>query len=155
MVYLDYLVFSIGFMIIHTVAYLIAGATAFKFSGDLYKEQTRLIDYLRDMSDEKESSHVQRYFVPAQLVRGFLMAVVILPIFNLLGDISFTLRFAFLTGIMIIYTDLASAIPFNHNIEGFVYLKDKYLDRKVLPKLYFETITHGVLFGLLAGWLLF
>jgi hypothetical protein len=155
MSYFDYFIFVVGFMVIHTIAYVVAGAIALQFSGELYREKARLIDFTRDMSNEEESPHVEKYFFPAQLVRGFLMAVVLLPILDPLGDISFILRFAFFAGIMIIYADLASANPFSHNIEGFVYLKEKYLDRKVLPELYFETFTHGILFGILSAWLLF
>jgi len=28
---------------------------------------------------------------------------------------------------MFVYTDFACAIPFPHNIEGYIYLKDRYL----------------------------
>jgi len=134
---------------------VVAGAIDLKISDGLYSGEDRLVDWQKDMSNEKENSHVEKYFIPAQLVRGLLMAIVLLPILGLLGDISFILRFAFLSGIMIIYADLASANPFSHNIEGFVYLKEKYIDTKFLPVLYFETFTHGILFGLLSAWLLF
>lgn len=134
---------------------MVAGAIDLKISDGLYSGEDRLVDWQKDMSNEKENSHVEKYFIPAQLVRGLLMAIVLLPILGLLGDISFILRFAFLSGIMIIYADLASANPFSHNIEGFVYLKEKYIDTKFLPVLYFETFTHGILFGLLSAWLLF
>lgn len=155
MSYFDYLIFIIGFIIIHTLAYIVAGAIALKMSGDLYREQARVMDFNRDMSNKRESSHVEKYFIPAQIIRGLLMAIVLIPIVNLLGGISFIPRFAFLAGIMIIYADLACANPFSHNIEGFVYMKERYLDRKILPKLYFETFTHGILFGILSAWLLF
>lgn len=155
MSYLDYLIFIVGFTVIHTVAYVVAGAVDLKISENLYSGEDRLVDFHRNMSNKKQSSHVEKYFIPAQLVRGFLMAIVLLPIFGMLGDISFILRFAFLAGIMIIYADLASANPFSHNIEGFVYLKEGYIDTKFLPVLYFETFTHGILFGLLSAWLLF
>ncbi len=65
------------------------------------------------------------------------------------------LRFLFLAGLMFIFTDVASAVPFPHNIEGFVYMKDRYLSGDQLWKLYVETAVYSIIFGLLPSWLLF
>ncbi len=152
---LDYLWFSFWFIVIHTGVYTFGGMISLKISEDLYEEKDRLMDYLRDMSDEKESGHVERYFIPGQLVRGLLMSVVLYPLLGFLGDISFPLRFAFLAGLMFVYTDFASAVPSPNNIEGFVYMKKRYLETESFWKLYFEMIIYSTLFGLLAGWFLF
>lgn len=152
---LDYLLFSFWFVVIHTGVYTFAGMISLKISEDLYEERDRMLDYLRDMSDEKESEQVEMYFIPAQLVRGLLMSVVLYPLLGILGDISFLLRFAFLAGLMSVFTDFASAVPFPGNIEGFVYMKKRYLEIESFWKLYFEMIIYSILFGLLAGWFLF
>jgi hypothetical protein len=114
---MQYLQFSFWFIVIHTVAYTAAGAIALQLSKELYEEKNRLLDYLRDMSDPAESGHVSKWFIPAQLVRGLLLSIVLYPILGLLGELSFALRFLFLAGLMFVYTDLAAAVPFSHNIE--------------------------------------
>lgn len=127
---MEYLFFSVWFTLIHSAVYTAAGALALRLSKDLYEEKKRLLDYLNDMSVEAENKHVAKWFLPAQLLRGLLMSVVLYPILGLLGDLSFGLRFAFLAGLMFFYTDLASAVPFPNNIEGFVYLKKRYLKKR-------------------------
>jgi hypothetical protein len=152
---MQYLQFSFWFIIIHTVAYTAAGAIALQLSKDLYEEKNRLLDYLRNMSDPAESGHVTKWFIPAQLVRGLLLSIVLYPILGLLGELSFALRFLFLAGLMFVYTDLAAAVPFSHNLEGFVYLKSRYVKRDLLWKLYLEMVIYSLIFGAAAGWFLF
>ncbi|MFP4006248.1 MAG: hypothetical protein ACLFUR_06020 [Candidatus Hadarchaeia archaeon] len=82
------------------------------------------------------------------------MSVVLYPILDSLGELSFALRFAFFAGLMFIYTDLASAAPFI-NIEGFVYLKKQYVQKEAFWKIELEMVIYSILFGLLAAWLLF
>ena len=152
---MEYLIFSFCFIVVHTGAYTAAGAIALKLSKDIYEGRTRYADFLRDMSDPNESRHVQKLFIPAQLVRGLLMSVVLYPLLGLLGDLSFGLRFLFLAGLMFIYTDFASAVPFPTNIEGYVYMKQRYMQTKFFWKFYLEMIIYSILFGLIAGALLF
>ena len=90
---MQYLQFSFWFIVIHTIAYTAAGAIALQLSKDLYEEKNRLLDYLRDMSDPEESGYVTRWFIPAQLVRGLLLSIVLYPILGFLGELSFGLRF--------------------------------------------------------------
>lgn len=145
---MDYLYFSLTFTVIHTLSYTIAGASALKFSRDLYRGKDRLYDFLRDMDNPDESRHVTVYFLPAQILRGALMSLVFLPILPLLHGLSFTALFVFMFSAMFILTDLSSATPFPHNIEGYVYSKKKYLQVSMLPKLYYETAVYSFLFAL-------
>ena len=152
---MEYLVFSFWFIVIHTGAYTAAGVIALKISKDIYEGKERFADFIRDMKDPHESKHVQKFFIPAQLVRGLLMSVVLYPVLGLLGDLSFGLRFLFFAGLMLIYTEISSAVPFPTNIEGFVYMKQRYLKTGPIWKFWLEIIVYSVLFGLLAGGLLF
>jgi len=92
---MEYLVFSFWFMIIHTAAYMLAGILALRISKDIYEGKSRLMDYLRDMSVEDESKHVQKWILLSQLLRGLLMSVVLYPVLAPLREIPFGLRFAF------------------------------------------------------------
>lgn len=151
---MEYLQFSLWFTIFHTFSYLFAGAIALKISGDLYKGKNRLLDFIRDMDDKEESGHVQRYFIPAQIFRGVIMSIVFYPILGVLTELSFVYLFLFIGGLMFLFTDFASAIPFANNIEGFVYMRKKYLKKDSFWKLYFETFVYSLVFALLLSWFL-
>jgi hypothetical protein len=148
---MEYLKFSLLFTLVHALAYTIAGAIALGFSKDIYETKDRHATFLRDMSNEEESRHVSRYFLPAQIVRGLLMSLVLLPLLPSITALSFGVKVAFFSGLMFIYTHLAAVSPFLDNIEGLVYFKEKYLVRKFFLKFQVEMILYSVLFGLLIG----
>jgi len=152
---MQFIWFSLWFTLIHIGAYILAGLLAFRISRDLYNGQQRLLDFITDMAEGGESTRVKKLFLPAQLLRGVLMSLVLYPVVSLLGDISFGARFAFFFGLMFVYTDFAGAVPFPHNIEGWVYMRAQYLRKDRLWKLYFEIIIYSLLFAGLAAWLLF
>lgn len=150
-----YLTFTFWFTIIHTAAYIFAGVIALKISKDIYESKERYADFLRDMGDPDENKHVQKTFIPAQLVRGVIMSLVLYPILGALAEISFLARFFFFGGLMFVYTEISSAVPFPTNIEGFVYMKQKYMQGAKIWKFWLEIIIYSVLFALLAAGLLF
>jgi hypothetical protein len=152
---MEYVKFSLLFVLVHTGSYFIAGSLAYRISRDLYQGENRLLDFLKDMGDKSENARVAKLTLPSQLLRGFLLSVVLYPIMGLMGDLSYLLRFVFLASLMFVYTDFASAIPFPHNIEGFIYLKDRYLKKSAFWKLQFEMIVFSLLFGLVSSWILF
>lgn len=152
---MNYIYFCIGFTLIHTISYIIAGIIALKLSPELYNESERQFDFLRDMSIDSERKHIEKWFLPAQILRGIILSIVILPILNILGEVSLLMRVLFLSTLMFVYTDAASATPFPHNIEGLVYIKSKYFSVKSVKKLYLETLIYSCLFGSTAGAALF
>lgn len=151
---MEYLWFGLAFTAVHTVAYTVAGAAALRFSGDLYRGQGRLYDFHRDMDDPEERQYVEKRFLPAQLLRGALFALVFFPALGALGELAFPLAFLFVFGLMFLFTDVGCANPFPHNIEGQVYLKPGYLRGEKLWKLYFETFVYSLLVGLGGAWLI-
>lgn len=151
---MEYLVFSFWFMLIHTTAYTLAGMLALCISKDIYEGKSRLMDYLRDMSVEDESRHVQKWFIPSQLLRGLLMSVVLYPVLAPLGEMDFGLRFAFLAGLMFVYTHLACAAPCPDNIEGFVYMKEHFFKKSAFLKFQFEMIIYSLILGFVTSYFL-
>jgi hypothetical protein len=147
---MQYLIFTLLFTLFHTVAYTLAGMLALRFSRDIYEGENRLFDFMRDMSTEEGKSVSWRFF-PAQILRGLLMSIVLWPILGFLGELSFLLQVMFFTGLMFIYTDFAGASPFAGNIEGWVYLKEKYLNKTSFWKMQAEMLIYSPLFGLLAA----
>lgn len=151
----DYAIFVAGFTVIHTVAYTVAGLIELQFAEYIYHGEERHVDFVRDMTIPEESTRIGRVFLPAQLVRGVLMAIVLLPLLNAIGDLTFVIRVVFLAGLMFVYADLASAVPFPNTIEGLVYLEEEYVHRDAFLTIQFEAVVYSLLFGLLTGWFLF
>ncbi|RQD68645.1 MAG: hypothetical protein D5S00_08475 [Tindallia sp. MSAO_Bac2] len=77
---MQYLVFSLWFALIHVLSYMIAGMLPLRISKDIYDGKSRLMDYQKDMADEKESRHVHKWFIPEQIVRGILLSIISYPI---------------------------------------------------------------------------
>jgi hypothetical protein len=152
---IDALLFTLWFTLIHTGAYVIAGAIALRFSKAFYEGEGRLFDFVRDMGVPEESVAVTKRMLPGQLLRGVLMSVVLYPIVGFLGELSFVVRVLFFAGLMFIFTDLASADPSPGNIEGSVYLREKYRRRGVFFRIQAEMLIYSVLLGLAVSWLLF
>ena len=146
---MEYIKFSLFFILSHGITYLIAGAMALKISKDIYENRKRLCTFLRDMADKEESLHVSLYFIPAQILRGLLMSIVLYPFLDVLVGFSFGLKFIFFCSLMFVYTHIAAASPFIDNIEGFVYFKNEYLKKKSFIKFQLEMIIYSILFGLI------
>ena len=138
-IFLTYINFALIFIVCHALAYTIAGAICLQLSKDIYETKSRLCDFMRDMSDDKESKHVQVYFLPAQILRGLLMSIALYPLLGALVDLSFALKALSFAGLMFIFTHLAAVSPFIDNIEGFVYFRSKYFKLQGVAKFQMET----------------
>jgi hypothetical protein len=151
-----YVWFSLGFFVIHQVAYVIAGVINQRYTKDLYVGADALYrPFMRDVSEPEEQRRQGRLMLPAQLVRAVAMSVVLYPVLDAIGDLSLGVRATFLGGLMFVYADVASAIPFSNTIEGLVYLRPEYVKRDVFWRIQSEAVIYSVLFGAAASWLLF
>jgi len=74
-----------------------------------------------------------------------VLALVLVPILEPLRSLGFWPQFFFLFGLMFVVADLASSVPFPGNMEGFIYLRDKYLKRGVSWKLHFESTLYSLM----------
>lgn len=146
---MEYVKFSLVFIMVHVVSYTIAGVIALKFSKDIYESKKRHCDFLRDMSEQEENKRVSILFIPAQLLRGLLMSIVLFPLLNTLIEFNFISKFIFFVGLMFIYTHIAAVSPFIDNIEGFVYFKKAYFKKEYFLKFQIEMIIYCIIFGLL------
>jgi hypothetical protein len=151
---MESMAFVLWFTLIHTVAYVLAGVVALSISKDLYEDKARHLDFLRDMGDADENRKVQRAFLPAQLVRGVLMGLVLVPIVGALAEMTVALRFGFLAALTFVYLEVASSIPFPTNIEGQVYLKDRYRSFPSVWKLHLEAVLYSAMLAGAVTWLL-
>ncbi len=153
---MEYLRFTFLFFVIHTVTYYLAGVINYQFSKRLYGGKDQLYkSFLRNMSDPKESVSVNKKIIPVQLVRAILMSVVLYPVLEFAGDLSWGLRFLFMGGLIFVYADFCSAIPFSNTLEGLIYMKPEYVRPIVFWTIQMEAIIYSVIFGLASSWLLF
>lgn len=153
---MDYIKFSLLFFLVHTVSYYIAGIINYQFSKKVYGGRDHLYkSFLRDMSDPQESLKVNKKIIPIQLIRSIFMSIVLYPVLENLGELSFGLRFAFMGGLMFVYADFCSAIPFSNTLEGLIYMKPEFTNRKIFWTIQMEAIIYSIVFGLSASWLLF
>lgn len=149
-----YLKFSLLFFVIHIFCYIIAGIIDLQLAKKIYKGKDRLYrSFFRNMEDKQESARVAKLLLPSQFIRAILMSVVLYPIIPFLKELSFGIQFLFMGGLMFVYADFSSAIPFSNTIEGLVYLKKPFVEKKVFWTIQFEAILYSTLFGLLSAWI--
>lgn len=147
-----YIIFSIKFFTFHFISYIIAGTIDLQFAKKMYSGKNRLYkSFFRDMDNQTENSRIAKLLIPSQLIRSLLMSIVLYPILPLLSQLSFLTQFLFMAGLMFIYADFASAIPFSNTIEGLVYLKKEFVTKKVFWTIQFEAIIYSLIFGLLSA----
>jgi len=68
---------------------------------------------------------------------------------------TFWSALCFLAGLMFVYTHLASAAPCPDNIEGFVYMKERFFKKSSFLKFQFEMIIYSLILGFLTSFFLF
>jgi len=152
----QYVVFSGLFIVSHIVAYMLAGAVTLQlFYKPLHGGKGALYGaFLRDTEDPAEKRRLGKVLIPTQVARGLLMSVVLYPVLGFMGGLSFGLQFAFLGGLMFVYTDLASAVPFSNTLEGIVYMRPQFIEKAFL-KTQVESILYSVIMGLAGALFLF
>lgn len=152
----DYLKFSLLFFVVHFVCYIIAGVIDLQLAKRMYEGKDRLFRaFFRNMEDKEESNRVAKLLLPSQFIRAILMSVVLYPILPFLRELSSVMQFFFMGGLMFVYSDFSSAIPFSNTIEGLVYLKKEFVKQNVFWTIQLEAILYSIMFGLLSSWLLF
>ena len=153
---MEYIKFNFFFFIVHTLAYYIAGFINYQFSKKLYGGRDQLYkSFLRNMSDPQEALGVNKRIIPVQFLRAVLMSLVLYPVLGTLGTLSFGLQFVFMAGLMFVYADFCSAIPFSNTLEGLIYMKPEFVRRKVFWTIQMEAVIYSLLFGLGAAFFLF
>ena len=136
----------------HVVTYFVVGALAFTaLTGGLYEGDDPLFgSYLRTPGETELWQHVTTWFLPAQLVRGVLIGLVLSPFLPLLRAWSVWKRTAAVSGLYLVIGFWAAAVAAPGNIEGLVYLRPEFsLD--VVVRVQPEIIIQGVAMSLLVA----
>lgn len=153
---MQYLTFSGLFIVTHIVAYMVAGVVTLRlFYRPFHGGKDALYGaFLRNTEDPAEKKRLGRVLLPIQVVRGLLMSVVLYPALGFLGGLPSWLQFAFLGGLMFVYTDLCAAVPFSNTLEGIAYMKPQFIERAFL-KTQVESVLYSAVMGLGAALFLF
>ncbi len=146
-----FLSFATKIIIAHTVTYFIVGAIAYQLlTKSLYEGPDPVFaSFMRTPVDADAWRHVMIWFLPAQVLRGFIMALALYPFYETLIGWSIKKRFVALAGIYLIFGYWASAVAAPGTIDGLVYMRPEFTTRThliVQP----EIIVQGTA---LAGWI--
>lgn len=148
-----FLRFAAKVAVAHVVTYFIAGSIAYQFlTKELYTGSNPLLaSYMRTEADPALWSHVVTWFLPANLLRGVLMAAALYPFVGTLTSWALLKRFLSVSALYLIFGFWAAAGAVPGNLEGFVYLRPEFTARVhfiVQP----EIIGQGLAFALWLAW---
>jgi len=82
------------------------------------------------------------------------MSLVLFPVLPYLQELTNEMQFIFMATLMFVYADFASAVPFSNTIEGVIYMKKEFVEKKVFWIIQLESILYSAVFGLLSAWIL-
>jgi hypothetical protein len=114
---------------IYAFAYLIIGGIAYQLiTKQFYIGGDPIFaGFLRNEANPAEWAHTTIWLVPALLLRGALISIVLLPFVEALSEMAFAKRVAVLFSLMFVLIHLAAAAPSPSNIEGLVYMKPQFI----------------------------
>ena len=132
----------------HIITYFIAGAIAYPLlTKQFYVGPNPIFKvFIRTEAEPELWVHATTWFLPAQFLRGFLMAAALYPFFNTLMSWSFKKRFLSISGLYVVLGFWAAAVSAPGTIEGMVYMRPVFtpvVHLKVQP----ETILQGLALG--------
>ena len=140
-------------VVTHTVTYFIVGAIAYNLLTKQYYTgpDPAFGDFMRTLDNPESVSHITRWFIPAQILRGILMAIALYPFFDKLCQWDFKKRFVTISGLYIVLGYWAATVAAPGTIEGMVYMKPtvtRHIHFVVQP----EIITQGLALGAWLAW---
>ncbi len=148
--------FALKLVVSHTVTYFVVGAVAYQLlTKPLYiGEQAVMATFMRTEAEPELWRHVMVWFLPAQILRGLLMALVLYPLLDTLIGWNWTKRFLVIAGIYLVFGFWASTVAAPGTIEGLVYLRPEFTPSVHLT-MQPEIIAQGLLMSAwLAYWIL-
>ena len=148
-----FLAFALKFAVAHTVTYFIVGALAYQFlTRELYEGPNPIFaTFMRTPAEPEVWRHVMIWFLPAQVLRGLLMAAALFPFLDTLLAWGAGKRFLSLAGLYLIFGYWASAVAAPGTIDGVVYMRPEITTRAhllVQP----EILLQGVALAAWVSW---
>lgn len=148
-----FLIFAGKVTAAHVVSYFVVGAIAYQFITKQFYEGANPIfaTFMRTPAEREIWSHVIKWFIPGQILRGLLMALVLYPFFDVLNAWSFGKRFLSIAGLYLVLGYWACAVAAPGTIDGMIYMRPEittYVHLMVQP----EIIVQGLALGACVAW---
>ncbi len=118
-------IFALKVVAAQVTTYFLAGAAAYPLLTKQFYVGPRPIFaiFLRTEAEPELWSHVVRWFLPAEILRGFLIATVLYPLFDTLKNWPFLKRLLFIAGLYIVLGFWAATVAAPGTIEGMIYMR--------------------------------
>jgi len=140
----------------HIITYFIAGAIAYPLlTKGFYVGPNPIFKvFMRTEAEPELWRHAVTWFLPAQFLRGILIAAALYPFFEVFQRWPFSKRFLSISGIYIMLGFWAAAVAAPGTIEGMVYLRPFFtplVHLKVQPEIIGQGLALGALLALWMG----
>jgi hypothetical protein len=146
-------IFAVKVTAAHVTTYFLAGMVAYPLlTKEFYTGPNPIFaGFMRTEAEPELWSHVVRWFLPAQFLRGVLIAAVLYPLFDILQGWSFVKRWLFIASLYVVLGFWAAAVAAPGTIEGVLYLRP-FITPLVHLKVQPEIILQGLALAfLIAG----
>ena len=149
----QFLTFTGKVILAHVLTYFIVGAVAYQLITKQFYEGANPIfsTFMRTQAEPDLWGHVMTWFIPGQILRGLLIAVVLYPFFGKLKEWSFRKRFLAIAGLYLVLGYWASAVAAPGTIDGMIYMRPEitlYAHLMTQP----EIIVQGLALSALVAW---
>ena len=148
-----FLAFAGKVIVAHVVSYFVVGAIAYQLMTKQFYEGGNAIfsTFMRTQAEPDLWSHVMRWFIPGQILRGLLIAAVLYPFLDALRAWTFPRRFLSIAGLYLVLGFWASAVAAPGTIDGVIYMRPEitpYAHLMVQP----EIVVQGLVLGAWVAW---
>jgi len=133
-------VFGAKVVAAHITTYFVAGAIFYQLlTKDFYTGPNPIFAaFMRTEAEPELWAHVVTWFLPAQILRGALMAAVLYPLFDTLKTWSFGKRFVWIGSVYLVFSFWSAAGAAPGTIEGMIYMRPPFtglVHLKVQPEI--------------------
>lgn len=148
--------FAVKVTVVQAVTYIVAGMIAYPlFTRQFFEGASPLLAPLMRLPSEPELwGHVVKWMLPAQLLRGVLMAGALYPFLSTLQSWSFAKRLLSIASLYVVIGQWCSPVAGASTIEGWLILRPEFTTPQVVLNVIPEGLIQGLGFGAwLARWL--
>jgi hypothetical protein len=146
-------VFTTKVVAAHVTTYFLAGVVFYQFlTKDLYTGPNPVFRaFMRTEAESELWPHVVQWFLPAQILRGVLLAAVLYPFFDTLKTWPFVKRWLSVAALYLVLGFWAATVAAPGTLEGMVYLRP-FITPEVHLRVQPEIIAQGLALAfLIAG----
>ena len=149
------LIFLLKFATVHTITYWIIGMIAYPLlTKEFYIGENAVFSgFMITQEDGELWNKVLVWIFPGQLLRGFLIGLVLYPFYSVLISWTYQKRFFTIASIYIVIGFWASAVAAPGTIDGIIYMRPEITIMTHL-KVQIEIIIQGILMSAwIAKWM--